>query len=93
MQVVAEQGPEMSADALKAMTYLEVVIKEMQRLHPIVGGVFRKATEDFELPGGFYIPKVPFGLQQCRLEHVWLLMHVVLPRICGEMLSHGSLAA
>ncbi|CAK0785282.1 hypothetical protein CVIRNUC_008488 [Coccomyxa viridis] len=56
-EVVAEQGPEMSADALKAMTYLEVVIKEMQRLHPIVGGVFRKATEDFELPGGFYIPK------------------------------------
>lgn len=63
MQVVAEQGPEMTANALKAMTYLEVVVKEMQRLHPIVGGVFRKATQDFELPGGFHIPKVLSGLQ------------------------------
>ncbi len=27
------------------------------RLHPIVGGVFRRALRDFDL-GGFHIPKV-----------------------------------
>ena len=40
------------------MTYLEAVMKETQRRYPIVGGVFRKALRSFELPGGYYIPKV-----------------------------------
>lgn len=58
MQVVAEHGPAMDAAALKAMTYLDMVVREMLRVHPIVGGVFRKALKDFELPGGYHIPKV-----------------------------------
>lgn len=33
-------------------------MKETQRRYPIVGGVFRKALRSFELPGGYYIPKV-----------------------------------
>ena len=57
-QVIAEHGAEFSSASLKAMTYLEAVMKETQRRYPIVGGVFRKALRSFELPGGYYIPKV-----------------------------------
>ena len=39
------------------MTYTDAVVKEVMRLHPIVGGVFRRALCDFDL-GGFHIPKV-----------------------------------
>ena len=58
LQVVAEHGPAISATSLKAMTYLDMVMKESQRRYPIVGGVFRKALRDFDLPGGLYVPKV-----------------------------------
>jgi len=68
VQVVAEHGPAFSAASLKAMTYLEAVTKETQRRYPIVGGVFRKALKDFELPGGFYVPKVCFTLSQQLVE-------------------------
>ena len=59
--MIKEHGPAVTAASLKAMTYLEVVLKETQRRYPIVGGVFRRALREFELPGGFYVPKVsPF---------------------------------
>ena len=43
-------------DNLKAMTYLDMVLKEVMRLVPPVGGGFRKAIKTFEL-GGYRIPK------------------------------------
>lgn len=55
-QVVAEHGSTIDGAALKAMAYLDAVIREILRLHPIVGGAFRRATRDFDL-GGFRIPK------------------------------------
>lgn len=55
-QVIAEQGAEINGAALKGMTYLDAVIREILRLHPIVGGAFRKAIKDFDL-GGYRIPK------------------------------------
>jgi len=65
LQVVGEHGPAISATSLKAMTYLDVVMKESQRRYPIVGGVFRKALRDFNLPGGLYVPKVSlFGVSE-----------------------------
>ena len=41
---------------LKAMVYLEQVLKEVMRLIPPIGGAFRKAIETFEF-GGYRIPK------------------------------------
>lgn len=41
---------------LKAMSYLEQVLKEVMRLIPPVGGGFRKAIKTFEL-GGYRIPE------------------------------------
>ena len=58
MQVIAEHGADFSLASLKAMTYLEAVMRETQRRYPIVGGVFRKALRSFELPGRYHIPKV-----------------------------------
>lgn len=43
-------------DDLKAMTYLDQVIREVMRLVPPVGGGFRSAVETFEF-GGYRIPK------------------------------------
>ncbi|MEL6929702.1 MAG: cytochrome P450 [Cyanobacteria bacterium J06600_6] len=40
----------------KKMTYLDMVLKEVMRLVPPVGGGFRKAIQDFEL-GGYRIPE------------------------------------
>ncbi|MEM8832170.1 MAG: cytochrome P450 [Cyanobacteria bacterium P01_G01_bin.19] len=45
-----------SLEALKQMTYLEQVIKEVMRLIPPVGGGFRSAIETFEFKG-YRIPK------------------------------------
>ncbi|CAL8471479.1 g11021 [Coccomyxa elongata] len=55
-QVVAEHGAQMDGAAVKAMTYTDAVIKEILRLHPIVGGVFRRALADFNLCG-YHVPK------------------------------------
>ena len=41
---------------LKAMTYLEQVLKEVMRLIPPIGGGFREAVETFEF-GGYRIPQ------------------------------------
>ena len=80
--MIKEHGPAITAASLKAMTYLEVVMKETQRRYPIVAGVFRKALSDFELPGGCYVPKVsPFSMisSSPRLfvgEHVGTTHHL-----------------
>ena len=46
----------LTLDALKQMTYLEQVIREVLRLVPPAGGGFRKVLETCEL-GGYQIPK------------------------------------
>lgn len=56
-KVIAEHGPAMNGASVKAMTYADAVLKETLRLHPIVGGTFRRALKDFNL-GGFHVPKV-----------------------------------
>ena len=70
VQVIAEHGVALSAASLKAMPYLEAVMKETQRRYPIVGGVFRKALRSFELPGSYYIPKVHCVVRASALGHV-----------------------
>ena len=46
----------LTLEDLKAMTYLEQVLKEVMRLVPPVGGGFREAIETFEF-AGYRIPK------------------------------------
>ncbi len=46
----------LSLETLQKMTYLEQVLKEVLRLIPPVGGVFRKVIQDCEF-GGYLIPK------------------------------------
>ncbi|MFV8754787.1 cytochrome P450 [Nannocystaceae bacterium ST9] len=46
----------LTLDNLRAMTWLEAVIKESMRLIPPIGGSFRVMTRDAEF-GGFTIPK------------------------------------
>ena len=68
-QVVKEHGPAIDGNAVKAMAYADAVVKEVMRLHPIVGGVFRRALRDFDL-GGFHISKVlAFAIPKCRLSY------------------------
>lgn len=55
--MVAKHGPQIDGVSLKTMTYADVVVKEILRLHPIVGGVFRRSLQGFDL-GGYHIPKV-----------------------------------
>ncbi len=55
--MAAEHGPEIDGAAVKAMTYTEAVVREILRLHPIAGGTFRRALQDFDL-FGYYVPKV-----------------------------------
>lgn len=57
VQVVAQHGTKIDGAAVKAMTYTDAVVKEILRLHPIVGGTFRRALTDFNLCG-YYVPKV-----------------------------------
>ncbi len=45
-----------SLDTLEKMTYLDMVIQEVLRLIPPVGGSFRRIKEDFEL-NGYHLPK------------------------------------
>ncbi len=60
MKVEAEQKalnyPEFTLDTLKEMTYLEQVLKEVLRLIPPVGGVFREVIQSCEF-NGFQIPQ------------------------------------
>ena len=49
--VAASHGPDLTPAAVAAMPYLEAVIKETNRLFPIVSGVFRKALVDLDVCG------------------------------------------
>ena len=49
--VIAAHGPALSPSAMAAMPYLDAVVKETNRLFPIVSGVFRKALVDLAVCG------------------------------------------
>ncbi|MFB2917151.1 cytochrome P450 [Aerosakkonema funiforme] len=46
----------LTIEQIKQMTYLEQVLREVERLYPPVGGGFRCAIEPFEF-NGYYVPK------------------------------------
>ncbi|HAX77779.1 MAG TPA: cytochrome P450 [Cyanobacteria bacterium UBA11372] len=46
----------LTMDALKQMTYLDSVLREVERMYPPVGGGFRGVVEGFEF-NGYYVPK------------------------------------
>jgi retinoid hydroxylase len=45
-----------SIDSLKQMTYLDRVLREVERMYPPVGGGFRGVVEEFEF-NGYHVPK------------------------------------
>ena len=59
--MAAEHGPAIDGAAVKAMTYADAVVKEILRLHPIIGATFRRALHDFDL-FGYHVPKVSISL-------------------------------
>ncbi|WP_310486750.1 cytochrome P450 [Chamaesiphon sp. VAR_69_metabat_338] len=46
----------LSIDSLKQMTYLDRVLREVERMYPPVGGGFRGVVEEFEF-NGYRVPK------------------------------------
>jgi cytochrome P450 len=70
--VVARCGPDLTPEAMAAMPYLDCVIKETNRLFPIVSGVFRKALVDLAVCG-YRVPAgermmVMLGQTQSQVE-------------------------
>ncbi|MEB3230618.1 MAG: cytochrome P450 [Leptolyngbyaceae bacterium] len=51
---LAAQGP-LSMDQLRAMPYLDQMLKEVERLYPPVGAGFRKVVKPFEF-NGYHVP-------------------------------------
>jgi retinoid hydroxylase len=47
---------QISIDSLKQMTYLDRVLREVERMYPPVGGGFRGVVEEFEF-NGYRVPK------------------------------------
>ncbi|KAG2439095.1 hypothetical protein HYH02_006619 [Chlamydomonas schloesseri] len=55
---VRTHGTAITGSALRDMPYLDAVVKEVWRLHPVVPMVPRKAIRDFSLgPGGYDVPR------------------------------------
>ena len=57
VQVMQEHGKEIKADAVQASSYVNAVVKEVLRMHPIVPYVPRITRVDLDVDG-FHIPKV-----------------------------------
>eukprot|EP00775_Hariotina_reticulata_P007859 gene7859-8055_t len=55
-RVLTNYGSQVTAAALKDMTYADAVIRETLRLDPVVGAVMRVATEDMAL-GAYQVPQ------------------------------------
>lgn len=70
-RVRAEQqelsGP-LTMEKLKQMTYLEQVLREVERLYPPVAGGFRSVAEPFEF-NGYYVPKGWMALYRILAAH------------------------
>ena len=66
-QALVAQGP-VSLEQLKQMTYLEQVLREVERLYPPVGGGFRGVVKDFEFKG-YYVPQGWQALYQILRTH------------------------
>lgn len=58
----------LTVDSLKQMTYLELVLKEVLRMIPPVGGGFRRVIRDCSF-GGYHIPKGWLVIYQISLTH------------------------
>jgi cytochrome P450 len=63
-----QSNPEINADTLKQMPYLDAVMKEVLRFVPPVGGAFRKVKQDFEYKG-FRIPQGWTVIYQINQSH------------------------
>lgn len=63
-----QANPEINADTLKKMPYLDAVMKEVLRFVPPVGGAFRKVKQDFEYKG-FRIPQSWTVIYQINQSH------------------------
>lgn len=63
-----QANPEINADTLKKMPYLDAVMKEVLRFVPPVGGAFRKVKQDFEYKG-FRIPQGWTVIYQINQSH------------------------
>jgi len=68
-QVRAEQQQvgvdgDLTIDQLRQMTYLDLVLREVERMYPPVGGGFRGVIESFEF-NGYHVPKGWLALYRC----------------------------
>ncbi|MBW4575366.1 MAG: cytochrome P450 [Aphanothece sp. CMT-3BRIN-NPC111] len=55
----------LTLEQLRQMTYLDQVLREVERLYPPVGGGFRGVVESFEF-NGYYVPKGWQALYNCN---------------------------
>lgn len=67
-QQLAADGP-LTLELLKQMTYLEQVLREVERLYPPIGGGFRGVVEEFEF-NGYYVPKGWMALYRISGTHI-----------------------
>ncbi len=58
----------LTLEQLKQMTYLEQVLREVERLYPPIGGGFRGVEEEFEF-NGYYVPKGWLALYRISASH------------------------
>ena len=66
-QALATNGG-LSLEQLKQMTYLEQVLREVERLYPPVAGGFRGVVQEFEF-NGYYVPKGWQALYRINSTH------------------------
>ena len=66
-QALATNGG-LSLEQLKKMTYLEQVLREVERLYPPIGGGFRGVVQEFEF-NGYYVPKGWQALYRINSTH------------------------
>ncbi len=67
-QELAADGS-LTLEQLKQMTYLDQVLRELERLYPPVGGGFRGVVEEFEF-NGYYVPKGWQALYRINSTHI-----------------------
>ena len=66
-QALAANGG-LSLEQLKQMTYLEQVLREVERLYPPIAGGFRGVVQEFEF-NGYYVPKGWQALYRINSTH------------------------
>ena len=66
-QALAANGS-LTLEQLKQMTYLEQVLREVERLYPPIAGGFRGVVQEFEF-NGYYVPKGWQALYRINSTH------------------------